>query len=116
MLVVSPVDAEMRRWRLLQDTTICLESGECYTIPKGFVTDFASVPRCFWFVLPPMGRYGKAALLHDWLYNVKTTTRRGADRVFLQAMLLMGVAKWKAWVMYAAVRMFGWMRWKDGEA
>jgi len=115
MLVISPVDADMRRWELLQDTTICLENGECYTIPAGFVTDFASVPRCLWLILPPMGKYGKAALLHDWFYNVKTTTRREADRIFFQAMLLMGVAKWKAWVMYVAVRLFGWTRWKDGE-
>ena len=111
MIAVAPIDEEMRRWRLLRDTTVCLEDGRCFTIPEGFVTDFASVPRCLWSIIPPMGRYGKAALLHDYLYAVKTTSRAEADRIFLKAMFMMGTAKWKAYLMYAAVRLFGWVRW-----
>lgn len=37
-------------------------------VPAGFVTDFASIPRAFWVVLPPTGKYGKAAVVHDYLY------------------------------------------------
>lgn len=116
MLVITPADVDMRRWRLIQDTTVCLENGDCYTIPEGFVTDFASVPRCLWWLLPPMGRYGKAALLHDWLYSVRTTSRKEADEIFLDAMLMMGVRKLIALAMFVAVRLFGWTRWKDGKA
>lgn len=111
-LVVSPVDAEMRKWRLLQDTTICLEDGRCFRIPRGFITDFASVPRVLWWLFPPMGRYGKAALVHDYLYYTKDVSRVEADRIFLHAMLMMGVARWKAHLMYIAVRLFGWTRWR----
>ena len=112
MLVVSPANDEMTRWRLEDDVTVCLEDGRCFTIPKGFITDFASVPRCFWSLIPPMGRYGKAALLHDYLYNTKSVSRREADRIFLETMFLMGVSRWKAYVMYVAVRVFGWLRWR----
>ena len=112
MLVVSPANDEMTRWRLEGDVTVCLEDGKCFTVPKGFITDFASVPRCFWSLIPPMGRYGKAALLHDYLYNTKSVSRREADRIFLKTMLMMEVPKWKAYVMYVAVRVFGWLRWR----
>lgn len=39
------------------------------TIPKGFLTDGASVPRPFWSLLPPWGDYGQAAVLHDYLID-----------------------------------------------
>lgn len=38
-------------------------------VPKGFITDFASVPRILHSVLPKTGKYGKAAVLHDYLYR-----------------------------------------------
>ena len=41
------------------------------TVPKGFRTDLASIPRLIddWFGLNPSGRLAKAAVLHDWLYE-----------------------------------------------
>ena len=36
------------------------------TIPDGFNTDLASVPRLFWALLPPSGVYESAAVLHDF--------------------------------------------------
>lgn len=38
-------------------------------VPKGFVTDFASIPQGLWSLgLSPHGRYGRAAVIHDYLY------------------------------------------------
>ena len=37
-------------------------------VAEGFETDFASVPRLLWVVLPKWGKYGNAAMVHDWLY------------------------------------------------
>jgi len=39
------------------------------TIPKGFVTDYASVPRYLWWLYPPVGGYDDAAVVHDYLYE-----------------------------------------------
>src|SRR5262249_35732270 len=47
-------------------------------VPRGFVTDFASVPRLFWSLLPPIGRYGYAALFHDYVYWQQTISRDSA--------------------------------------
>ena len=51
-------------------------------VPKGFVADLASVPNYLWAVLQKTGRYGNAAIYHDWLYWEQTCPREVADRVF----------------------------------
>lgn len=77
------------------------------TVPAGFQTDFASVPRFFWRVLPPTGDYGFGAVVHDWLYQSKAVSKADADLIFLTAMAALGVYQWKRYVMYYAVKLFG---------
>ena len=76
-------------------------------VPAGYVTDLASVPRALWTVFPPHGRYAKAAIVHDYLYSNAIGSKRWADKVFLEAMGVLDVPKWRKWVMYFAVRLFG---------
>jgi len=90
-----------------------IDNLECIiTVPKGFLTDFGSIPRAFWMVLPPWGRYGKACVVHDWLYSAKVCSRGEADRVFLEAMKELGVSHRTRTIIYSAVRMFGWIGWR----
>lgn len=86
------------------------------TIPEGFITDFASIPRVLWNILPPVGEYGEAAVVHDYLYVVgghvpewqwMTFTKKDADQIFLQAMKLLTVPWYQRYPMYQAVRWFG---------
>lgn len=80
-------------------------------VPQGFATDMASIPRIFWPIFPPFGKYFKAAIVHDYLYQYPTLcTRKEADVIFLEAMKVSGVNKYVAGVMYAAVRLLGWRR------
>ena len=79
-----------------------------YSIPKGFVTDFASTPTSLKWLLPSIGLYGKAAVLHDFLYtSPHRVTKQKADHIFKEAMLVLGVPNWKAEIMYQAVKLFG---------
>jgi len=84
-----------------------------YYIPKGYVTDFASVPRSLWNILPPLGRHNRAALLHDWLYDNRIGERKKADDLFLNVMLQDGVKKHTAYIMYLGVRIGGLNWWKN---
>ncbi len=77
-----------------------------YVIPKGFITDFASVPRLFWAFIPPMGKHNYAALLHDYLCYYKPVTRKEADRIFYEMLIEHGVSKFRSKVMYYAVRFY----------
>lgn len=76
-------------------------------VPAGYETDLASVPRCLWMIFPPHGRYAKAAIVHDYLYSQAIGTKAFADNVFNEAMVVLGVPKWRRLTMYWAVRCFG---------
>lgn len=86
----------------------------------GFITDFASVPRPLWMFLPPTGSYGKAAVLHDWLYRTATVTdgrkirhigRAEADSIFYEAMTVSEVGWFLRWLLWLGVRVGGWRPW-----
>jgi hypothetical protein len=85
------------------------------SVPAGFITDFASVPKLFWNILPPTGKYGKAAVVHDYLYRTYGySSKIVADAIFLEAMTALGTPKWQRYVMYLAVHLFGGKSYKGG--
>ena len=82
------------------------------TVPDNFQTDLASIPRWppfFRAALLQNGHHRPAAVVHDYLCRQAKSRadRKLADRIFLEAMLLRGVTRWKAKAMYAAVRLAG---------
>lgn len=82
--------------------------GRIITVPAGFETDYASVPRLPFAYLFFGGIAKKAATLHDYLYRTGLVSRADADATFKEAMLVSDVSGWRAWPMYAGVRAFGW--------
>jgi hypothetical protein len=99
------------RWQLTSDL-IFDGAREQFRVPAGFVTDFASVPRLLWWLVPPFGEHTRSAVLHDWLYHAKVVDRRDADGLFLRCMRMESVPAWRRFAMHAAVRIFGWWAWK----
>lgn len=89
------------------------EGLKSVTVPIGFVTDFASIPRIFWSILRPDGEYAHAAVVHDYLYWEQRTTRDAADQVFFAAMVDLGVQPETRVALYEAVRGFGSAAWKE---
>lgn len=89
------------------------KDGRVIEVAKGFVTDLASIPRLFWNLLPPFGKYTLAAVLHDWLYRNNIGTRKAADALLLEAMIDSGVPWFQRQIIYRNVRWFGWASWKD---
>ncbi|EDN0016913.1 phage tail protein [Salmonella enterica subsp. enterica serovar Poona] len=83
------------------------DNSDVIEVPAGFVTNLASVPRIFWTLLPPDGKYAKAAMIHDYMYDNALRTKKEADLIFLDGMTVLDVPKWKRTIMYWAVRLFG---------
>jgi hypothetical protein len=79
------------------------------TVPKGFITDGASIPRIFWSLLGPFGPYFQAAIVHDYLYSDRnqSITRDTADHIFKEAMFNSGLDWPRREAIYHAVRIFG---------
>lgn len=90
------------------------------TVPVGFKTDLASIPRIMWNILPPFGKYDAAAVVHDYLYQYNGVSRKQADDVLCEAMQILGVSRVTRLVIYSGVRVGGWKPWgeyrkKDGK-
>ncbi len=109
-------------WELYQPFKVQLSNGKTIVINAGYVTDFASVPRFLWALFPPIGKYNRAALVHDYLYDLQyrqkelgeKAARKFADKQFLYLANQVNVdAKFQNYVMYLMVRMFGLKAWRS---
>lgn len=80
-------------------------------VPQDFVTDLASIPRPLWVAIPPSGRYNRAAVIHDWLYQSGVCTRMQADNAFSVAMAEDRVRSTLRYVIWSGVVVGGWVTW-----
>ncbi len=96
---------------LIYITKVYGGSSSRIVVPDGFKTDLASIPRLFWRVLPPIGKYDAAAVVHDYLYQHNGVTRAQADAVLNEGMQVLGVSGWQRSIIYAGVRVGGWAVW-----
>lgn len=83
------------------------------TVPVGFVTDFASIPRAFWSLLRPDGNYAYAAVIHDYLYWNQALPRDKSDLIFKLAMQDFEIGAAEVTTIYAGVRAGGDRPWKE---
>lgn len=82
------------------------------SVPAGTRLDFASVPRIFWPLIPRDGLLALASAVHDYLYLTHAVPREDADGIFREIMDFSGVAPFKSWVVWKAVRLFGGGPWE----
>ncbi len=68
------------RWELWRSVTYQTRAGKI-TVPKGFTTDFASVPMVLWGFFPPIGRHNRATVLHDWWYDNRLFEEEVGEKV-----------------------------------
>lgn len=89
--------------------------GVSTTIPARFVSDGMSVPRFFWrFIGPPVdGRTMSPSIAHDWLYACQVLPRAQADKWYRLMLIAGGYPKRKAWLAWAAIRLFGGSHWAE---
>jgi len=118
-------------WELMEDYRLPLWDGSEIVIEKGFIMDFASIPRIFWWLpgLSPVGILMIPGLVHDHYYKVgseigreykdwlfmqtkKRFRRRYGDRLFLRIGKHVNGVVLIDYIAYAAVRLFGWHAWR----
>lgn len=74
-------------------------------IPEGEETDGASVPFLFWTFFPPIGRWLKTAIVHDYLYKKGVYKRSICDKVFLYDRRYAPI---RMCIMWFFLKLFGW--------
>ena len=95
------------RWKLTKPFEYYTQDGkDIIKVPIGFITDGASIPRIFVSITGGhwSGKFGSAAVIHDYLYSIQIFTRKKTDKIFLEAMKVLGVSWLKRKTMYYAVR------------
>lgn len=96
------------------------ENSDKYVdVESGFRTDGATIPRMFWWLLPPLGEYSQATTLHDKLCQTYEITqvingtptqvkiiRKDIDLILAEAMDVLEVTKWKRNFIMAGVNIY----------
>lgn len=99
-------------WRLRSSWGAELPSGERVTVPRGFTSDLASIPRLLWPLCAPTELSLAAALIHDYLGSVRgdvpglarALTKADVDNVFAAVMERQRVARWRRALAFRVVR------------
>ena len=98
------------------EAPLVYDSGErIITVPAGFETDLASVPRLPIVYMLWGDRAHREAVLHDYLYRIDSVPdlpRADCDELFRQAMISRGNHWWIYQPMYLGVRLGGWTGYK----
>lgn len=104
------------RWHAEFQQELTVSSTFCgtFSIPLGFVTDGATIPKFFWNTLSdtdPNILYPSFA--HDFGYSVHgclpdhTVTKDQVDQMLRELMRLYGAPEWQCNAVYEAVHLFG---------
>jgi len=102
------VESDGEDWELLSPLVFTDDVYGEITVPAGFRTNFASVPRIPVIYALFGNTSHSAAALHDYLYSgCYPISRKNADSVFLEAMKARGQSIWQRRIMWRAVRWFG---------
>lgn len=98
-----------RNMVLLEEFSFIDSRGVTWKAPIGSVIDGASIPRLFWTAIssPFCGNYRRASVVHDVYCKTKSRPHTEVHEMFHEAMLTDGVTKFKAKLMYRAIKLFG---------
>ena len=93
------------QWQLIKPLRYESEiAGRVITVPFGFSTDFASVPRSSVIAWGLFGGRGmRPAVVNDYITRQRLYPRPKCDRIFLEALEIEGLPMTKALPMYLGV-------------
>lgn len=107
-------------WRVHEPVLFQAADNRSWIIPENFLTDFGSVPAVVDWIIPAnSSKADPAYLLHDLLYArhrdgyPACRDRADADAILHDALLICGVGRVKAWIIYKAVRLGGAAAWEQ---
>jgi hypothetical protein len=106
------------KWATVDELTYHGATEE-FDIPRGMITDLASVPGFLWWFFPPYGKaITLAAILHDHLLSLVAQgvfSSRDADAIFRRVLREGGARFTLRWAMWTGVRWGAAVNPKRGE-
>jgi hypothetical protein len=127
---ITQLSVSPRRWRLDEDLVVT-SYGWTLVVPKGRVSDGASIPRVFWPIMDPFELSVAAPFVHDELYGsggvIRASdvgvpaerethhfTRNDADNFLYDVAAQEGVWWWRRSLARRMLRWFGAGNWNVG--
>lgn len=101
---VKHVDGRM--WEILSPIEY-IDDKYYFIIPKGFKTDFATIPYFLRWFVQPTGNHTYPAILHDYMWLHTSLKKSEVNKIFYNNLLQFGVKPWKAWLMWKATCAYG---------
>lgn len=120
----SPIisrDEQLGVWRL-EERYLVKTNEHTFTIPEGFEFDMASIPKPLWWIVAPFELSVSAPLIHDYYYRKggkpnelenEELDKEAADNIFYEMMRAEGVSFLRSRIAYYAVRVFGFLSWRE---
>jgi hypothetical protein len=100
-------------WEVVEDFTYHSEMlNKDITVPEGYFTDLASVPRLVRFIVPVANaKNRRASVVHDYLctHGIElgiVPDQKTSDKVFREALGADGLGRFKSGALYYPVRFF----------
>lgn len=124
-LIIEEIGYEY--WKVVEGFRWTSKSGLVVYVDVGFTTDLASIPQVLRSLVPKIGYWSQAAVVHDLLYrnhrtNVDTdVTRLQADRALREGckdkarLYNVPDRQRRDWQIYHAVRAFSALAWETPE-
>lgn len=112
--IVTKWEADGRSMTVLKSFKYIDADKKVWRVPSGVLVDGASIPQALWSLIggPFEGRYRNASVVHDYFCDSRKRKWQDVHKVFYEAMLVSGVEKPRAYIMYKAVEKFG-PRWPE---
>jgi hypothetical protein len=119
-----------RHWVLNEDFIFWCETSKLWIkIPKGFVSDAASIPKILHFVINPIDAILFGSLVHDFIYRfdalivcddenfgdwtiVENISRVYADKLLREISMQYDKIPWAAEICYWTIIPFGYFAWE----
>ena len=124
--MLEPPHADEDLWTVVQESWYVSKDGTVVHMQIGDKTDLASTPRIAKLMFGGAGRETPIAVVHDELYSQAGKRRyniftkeywlpdqKWCDVVFRDGSLLCKTNLFKAMTFYRALRMFGWIAWRN---
>lgn len=97
------------QWELINPIMHYAHDGRVFYIPKGFITDLATVPKKLLWLFPKRGADELAFVVHDYLYTVggDNKDRLYADEEMYYIQEFYNASFLRRTIMFFGVRFFG---------
>lgn len=99
-----------RRWRVGMNWKIETVAAGTVYIPRDFICDLNSMPRCVWWASTPTD-YAEAGATHDFLYDLQVPQKM-ADDAYLEILLAMGMGERRAGARHLVLRTVGFIAYR----